>query len=51
MSTVRARIEAPPSAQPRVRHQARDAALVMAFSAACSLGLALGVLALTTLGR
>ena len=40
-----------PSADRRVRHQARDAALVMAFSAATSLTFATGFLLLTLLGR
>lgn len=35
----------------RVRHQARDAATVMAFSAATSLGVALAFLALALLAR
>ena len=35
----------------RVRHQAREAAAVMAFSLAASLGMATCLLALTQLGR
>ena len=35
----------------RVRHQAREAAAVMAFSALMSLGLALALLLATSLGR
>ena len=35
----------------RVRHQAREAVAVMAFSAATSVGLAVGFLLLTSLGR
>lgn len=35
----------------RVRHQAREAVAVMAFSAATSVGLAVGFLLLTNLGR
>lgn len=35
----------------RVRHQAREAVAVMAFSAATSVGLAVGLLLLTNLGR
>lgn len=35
----------------RVRHQAREAATVMAFSAATSVGLAAALLILTSLGR
>ena len=35
----------------RVRHQAREAVAVMAFSAATSLGLAVGFLLITNLGR
>ena len=35
----------------RVRHQAREAVAVMAFSAATSAALAVGMLLLTTLGR
>ena len=35
----------------RVRHQAREAAAVMAFSAATSVGLAAALLILTSLGR
>ncbi|MDP3890850.1 hypothetical protein [Nocardioides sp.] len=35
----------------RVRHQAREAATVMAFSAASSVGLAVALLLLTSLGR
>jgi hypothetical protein len=35
----------------RVRHQAREAAAVMAFSAATSIGLAAALLILTSLGR
>ncbi len=35
----------------RVRHQAREAAAVMAFSAAVSIGLATAFLLLTSLGR
>ena len=41
-------VEAPPR---RVRQQARDAATVMAFSAATSLGVALGFLVLALLVR
>ena len=37
--------------RPRVRHQARDAVAVMAFSAACSLGLVLFLLLAVQLGR
>ena len=35
----------------RVRHQAREAVAVMAFSAATSVGLAVGLLLITSLGR
>jgi len=35
----------------RVRHQAREAIAVMAFSAATSVGLAIGFLMITNLGR
>jgi hypothetical protein len=43
---------APPSlAERRVRHQARDAATLMAFSAATSLGVAGGFLLLAVLAR
>ena len=35
----------------RVRHQAQEAAKVMAFSAATSVGLAAALLILTSLGR
>jgi hypothetical protein len=35
----------------RVRHQAREAAAVMAYSAATSVGLAAALLILTSLGR
>jgi hypothetical protein len=35
----------------RVRHQAKEAAAVMAFSAATSIGLAAALLILTSLGR
>jgi len=35
----------------RVRHQAREAAAVMAFSAATSVGLAIALLLVTSLGR
>ena len=35
----------------RVRHQARDAAALMVFSAATSIGLATALLLLTKLGR
>jgi hypothetical protein len=37
--------------QPRVRHQARDAVVLMAFSALTSLGLATGLMVLSGLGR
>lgn len=37
--------------QPRVRHQARDAVVLMTFSALTSLGLAAGLMALSGLGR
>ena len=40
----------PPAAR-RVRHQAREAIAVMAFSAATSVGLAVGFLMITNLGR
>ena len=36
---------------PRVRHQAREAVAVMAFSAATSLGVAISLLLLTSLAR
>ena len=45
---------APPHAElpvRRVRHQARDAAALMAFSAATSVGLAVGFLLLAVLAR
>jgi hypothetical protein len=42
-------VEAP--AVRRVRHQAREAVAVMAFSAATSVGLAVGLLLITSLGR
>jgi len=35
----------------RVRHQARETIAVMAFSAATSVGLAVGLLLITSLGR
>jgi len=35
----------------RVRHQAREAVALMAFSAATSVGLAVGLLLITSLGR
>jgi hypothetical protein len=35
----------------RVRHQAKEAASVMAFSAATSIGLAAALLIITSLGR
>jgi len=35
----------------RVRHQAREAVELMAFSAATSVGLAVGLLLITSLGR
>ena len=37
--------------QPRVRHQARDAVVLMTFSAMTSLGLAACLMLLTSLGR
>lgn len=40
-----------PSAPPRVRHQAREALAVMAFSAATSVGISLVLLLLMILGR
>ena len=43
-------VEAPPVVR-RVRHQAREAAAVMAFSATTSVGLAVGLLLLMSLGR
>ena len=39
------------SGQRRIRHQARDAAAVMAFSAASSTAVAAGLLLLAQLGR
>ena len=42
---------APTDARPRVRHQARDALAVMAFSAVTATGLALALLVVTSLGR
>jgi hypothetical protein len=39
------------SGQPRVRHQARDAVVLMAFSAASSMAVAGGLLLLAQLGR
>ena len=39
------------AARPRVRHQARDAAAVMVFSAAASLGFVLLFLLVVQLGR
>ena len=41
----------PVGSAPRVRHQARDAATLMAFSAATSVGLALAFLLLALLAR
>ena len=40
-----------PVASPRVRHQARDAVAVMAFSAVTSAALATALVVLTHLGR
>ena len=40
-----------PPSRPRVRQQAREALAVMAFSAAASVALSLGLLLLMTLGR
>lgn len=40
-----------PTGVRRVRHQARDAVVLMTFSAATSAGVALAVLLLTRLGR
>jgi len=40
-----------PLAGRRVRHQARDAVVLMAFSAASSVAFATGLLLLTRLGR
>jgi hypothetical protein len=40
-----------PPAPPRVRHQARAALAVMAFSAATSVGLSVALLLLLSLGR
>ena len=40
-----------PSGPPRVREQARDAMLLMSFSAGTSMVLAVGLLLLTRLGR
>lgn len=39
-----------PAASPRVRHQAREVCAVMAFSAAVSVGLALALVLLVSLG-
>lgn len=41
----------PPPAEPRVRHQARDAATVMVFSAATSAGIAVFFLLLAVAAR
>ena len=49
MSSTPVARELPPG--PRVRHQAREAFAVMAFSAATSLGVATCLLLLTTLAR
>jgi hypothetical protein len=43
-------VEAPPVVR-RVRHQAREAAAVIAFSATTSVGLAVALLLLMNLGR
>lgn len=48
MSTIRSEMPGPDR---RVRHQARDAAVLMAFSALTSLGFAITLLLLTHLGR
>ncbi|MBZ5736806.1 hypothetical protein [Nocardioides mangrovi] len=40
-----------PAPLPRVRHQARDAATLMAFSALTSIGVALGFLLLAVAAR
>jgi hypothetical protein len=40
-----------PAAPPRVRHQARDAVALMAFSAVTSAALATALVVLTHLGR
>ena len=50
MSVTRAVPEVPAEFR-RVRHQARDVAAVMGFSAGVSLSLSLLLLALTSLGR
>ena len=47
MSSIQS-LEAP---QPRVRHQARDAAVLMTFSALTSAGLAGCLMLLSSLGR
>lgn len=51
MSATRATSVAPPPASRRVRHQVRDAIVVMTFSLLVSAGLALGLLLLTLLLR
>ena len=43
--------DAPQSAEPRVRHLAREAIVLMAFSAAASTAIAGCLLLLTALGR
>jgi hypothetical protein len=44
-------VETPTGDVRRVRHQARDAVVLMTFSAATSAGVALALLLLTRLGR
>jgi hypothetical protein len=44
-------LQAEEAPAPRVRHQARDAATLMVFSAATSLGVAAGFLLLAVLAR
>jgi hypothetical protein len=52
IAPAHAPVDAPVDAPARrVRHQARDAATLMAFSAATSLGVAIAFLALAVLAR
>ena len=51
MSSTTSTSSSPRPVQRRVRHQAREAAAVMAFSAATSIGVAVAFLLLTQLGR
>ncbi len=51
MSTTPVTFTPEPSGDRRVRHQARDAAALMAFSLATSIACAVGLLLLAHLGR